>query len=55
MPTNLALKDRLSEVAKKLGRYRTKREAVNAALGEYIQYLKQRQIVSLLGTIDRDD
>ena len=41
MPTNLALEDRLIEEAKKLGRCGTKREAVNAAFGEYIQCRKQ--------------
>ena len=52
MPTNLALDDGLIEEAKKLGRHRTKKDAVNAALGEYIQRRKQQKIVSLFGTID---
>lgn len=55
MPTNLALDDRLIEEAKKLGRHRTKKDAVNAALGEYIQRHKQQKIVSLFGTIDYDE
>ncbi len=54
MPTNLALDDRLIEEAKKLGRHRTKKETVTAALDEYIQRRKQQEIVSLFGTIDYD-
>lgn len=55
MPTNLALDDRLIEEAKKLGHHRTKKEAVTAALDEYIRRRKQLEILSLFGTIDYDD
>jgi Arc/MetJ family transcription regulator len=55
MPTNLALDDRLIEEAKKLGHHRTKKEAVTAALDEYISRRKQLEILSLFGTIDYDD
>lgn len=54
MPTNLALDDRLIEQARKLGRRRTKKEAVTAALDEYIQRRKQIEVLSLFGTIDYD-
>lgn len=54
MPTNLALDDRLIEEAQKLGRHRTKREAVNAALDEYIRRHKQQEIISLFGSIEYD-
>ena len=54
MPTNLAIDDRLIEEDKKLGRHRTKKEAVTAALDEYIQRRKQQRIISLFGTIDYD-
>jgi len=54
MPTNLALDDRLIKEAQKLGRHRTKKEAVTTALSEYIQRRKQRRILSLFGTIDYD-
>ena len=54
MPTNLALDDRLIKEAQKLGRHRTKKEAVTIALSEYIQRRKQRRILSLFGTIDYD-
>lgn len=54
MPTNLAIDDRLIEEAKKLGKHRSKKETVNAALDEYIRRRKQQRIVSLFGTIDYD-
>ena len=52
MPTHLAIDDRLIEEAQKLGRHRTKKDTVTAALGEYIQRRKQQDILSLFGTID---
>jgi Arc/MetJ family transcription regulator len=55
MPTNLAIDDRLIEEAQKLGNHRTKREAVNAALDEYIRRRKQQRILSLFGSIDYDE
>jgi Arc/MetJ family transcription regulator len=54
VPTNLAIDDRLIAEAQKLGRHRTKKETVNAALDEYVQRRKQGQIRSLFGTIDYD-
>jgi hypothetical protein len=54
MPTNLAIDDRLIAEAQKLGRHRTKKDAVTAALDEYVRRRKQQQIVSLFGTIDYD-
>ena len=54
MPTNLAIDDRLLENARKLGRHRTKRETVNAALEEYIRRRKQQKIVALFGTVAYD-
>ena len=54
MPTNAAIDDRLLAAAKKIGRHKTKRETVTAALTEYIARCKQRSIVALFGTIDYD-
>jgi hypothetical protein len=54
MPTNLAIDDRLIQEAQKLGRHRTKKETVTAALDEYIRRRKQQQVISLFGTIDYD-
>jgi len=44
MPTNLAIDDRLIEEARQVGHHGTKKEAVTAALDEYIRRRKQRQI-----------
>ena len=55
MPTNLALDDRLIEEAQKLGRHRTKKEAVTAALDEYISRRKQLDVIGLFGKIDFDE
>jgi Arc/MetJ family transcription regulator len=55
MPTNLAIDDRLIDEAVRLGRHRTKKDAVNAALDEYIRRRKQQRILSLFGTIDYDE
>ena len=52
MPTNLAIDDRLIAEAQKLGRHRTKKETVTAALDEYVQRRKQQKILSLFGTIE---
>jgi Arc/MetJ family transcription regulator len=55
MPTNLAIDDRLIEEAQKLGRHRTKKETVTAALDEYIKRRKQQDILRLFGTIEYQD
>jgi Arc/MetJ family transcription regulator len=52
MPTNLAIDDRLLAEAQKVGKHRTKKETVTAALGEYIQKRKQQEILALFGKID---
>jgi len=54
MPTNLALDDKLIEEALKIGRHKTKRETVNAALREYILSRKQQKVKELFGTIEYD-
>ncbi len=54
MPTNLNLDDKLVEDARRVGDHKTKREAVNAALHEYIQRRRQPRILELAGTIDYD-
>ncbi|MCW5977169.1 MAG: type II toxin-antitoxin system VapB family antitoxin [Bryobacteraceae bacterium] len=54
MPTNLAIDDRLIGEAVRLGGHRTKKDAVNAALAEYVRRRKQQRILSLFGTIDYD-
>ncbi|HYL76072.1 MAG TPA: type II toxin-antitoxin system VapB family antitoxin [Bryobacteraceae bacterium] len=54
MPTNLAIDDRLIEEAKQIGRHKTKKEAVTAALSEYIAHRKRLEILSAFGTVDFD-
>ena len=54
MATNLALDDKLITQAQKIGHHKTKKEAVTAALNEYISLKKQLEIVDLFGTIDFD-
>lgn len=54
MPTNLALDDRLIDEARRVGKHKTKKEAVSAALQEYIDRHKQREILKLFGAIDYD-
>ena len=52
MPTNLDLDDALIEEAKKLGGHRTKRDAVNEALTEYVARRRQRHILELFGKLE---
>jgi len=55
MPTKLAIDDCLIAEAQKLGDHRTKKEAVTAALDEYIQRRKQLLVIELFGKIDFDE
>ena len=54
MATNLALDDRLIETARRIGRHKTKKEAVTAALKEYVQHRRQLRILESVGTVDYD-
>lgn len=54
MATNLALDDQLIEQARRIGRHKTKKDAVNAALREYVQRREQLGIIELFGTVDYD-
>jgi hypothetical protein len=54
MATNLAIDDRLIEEARKTGGHKTKKEAVTAALEEYVRHRKQLRILSDFGTVDFD-
>lgn len=55
MPTNLNLDDQLIELAVQLGDHRSKREAVNAALAEYVDHLRRLRALADFGTFDFDD
>lgn len=52
MATNLAIDDRLIEEARRTGGHKTKKEAVTAALDEYIKRRKQLKIIDLFGTVE---
>jgi Arc/MetJ family transcription regulator len=54
MPTNLPLDAKLIEEAVRVGKHKTKKEAVTAALAEYIKRRKQLRILDAFGTFDFD-
>mgnify|MGYP001601921115 FL=1 len=54
MATNLALDDKLIIQTQKIGHHRTKKEAVTAAMLEYIAHKKRQEISGLFGRIDFD-
>ena len=54
MPTNLALDDKLIEQARKIGKHKTKKDAVNAAIAEYVNHRKRLEVLRLFGKIDYD-
>ena len=54
MPTNLALDDKLVEEAKRLGKHRSKRDAVNEAIAEYVDRRRRRKVLQLFGKMDWD-
>ena len=54
MATNLALDDKLIEEARKVGGHRTKKDAVTAALAEYVKRRRQMRILEAFGTVDFD-
>lgn len=54
MATNLALDDGLIEEARKIGGHKTKKEAVTAALDEYIKRRRQLEVIKHFGTVDFD-
>jgi len=54
MPTNLAIDDRLIDEARVVGGHKTKKDAVTAALQEYIKRHKQRQVLDLVDQIAYD-
>jgi len=54
MATNLAIDEGLLREALEIGGHKTKKEAVNEALREYVMKKKQKGILSLFGKIDMD-
>ena len=54
MATNLALDDKLIVQAQRAGKHKTKKEAVNAALEEYVRQRKRMELIDAFGTFDFD-
>lgn len=54
MATNLALDDKLIQEAQRAGKHKTKKEAVTAALAEYVKRRKQLRILEAFGTFEFD-
>ena len=54
MPTNLALNDKLIEEARRVGKHKSKKAAVTAALEEYIKHRKRLRLLDMAGTVDFD-
>ena len=54
MATNLALDDRLIEAARRIGGHRSKKEAVTAALEEYVLRRRQLGILRLAESVPYD-
>ena len=52
MATNLALDDKLIEEARRVGEHKTKKEAVTAALCEYIKMRRRLEILKFVGQVD---
>jgi Arc/MetJ family transcription regulator len=52
MPTQLEVDDRLLAQAKKLGKHKTKAEAVTAALAEYVERRGRPRILDMFGKVD---
>ena len=54
MAASVEADDKLIDEARCLGRHKTKREAVRAALNEYIHHQKQLGLIEAFGTFEFD-
>ena len=54
MATNLDISPQLIEEARRIGKHKSKKDAVIEALKEYIQSRKQMRVLELAGQIDFD-
>ena len=54
MATNLDLDGKLIDTAKRLGKHKSKKDAVNAALEEYVRRRKGLKLLSLVGSVEYD-
>ncbi len=54
MATNLNIDNKLLDEVYQIGKFKTKREAVNTALKEYIQKHRQKDMLKYLNAVDFD-
>ncbi len=54
MATNLQIDDALIVKAVRLGKHKSKRDAVTRALVDYIERLEQQKVLAMFGTVDYD-
>ena len=54
MPTNLKLDDKLIDQAVKLGKFKTRRQAVHSALAEFVSRRNRLRILELAGKVEFD-
>ena len=54
MPSNLNFDPKLLAEAQKIGKFKFKKDAINAALEEFILRRQQKEITELFGMIDYD-
>lgn len=54
MATNIELNEALLSKAMRLGGMKTKKEAVNQALSEYVQRREQLRVLDFFGKVDLD-
>lgn len=52
MATNLKINPNLLDEAKRIGRFKTKKEAVNQALTEFVQHRRQLEIFDWEGKVN---
>lgn len=52
MATNLAIDDKLIEQAQRIGRHKTKKDAVTVALQEYIKMRRRRGLLDLEAQVE---
>lgn len=52
MPTNLKIDEKLLNEALRLGHFKTKKDAVNQALEEFVQHRRQAEILQWQGRVD---
>ncbi len=55
MPINVTVDDKLVEDARKLGQHETDKQAVDAALEEYVRRRDQLRILELVGKVEYYD